>query len=88
MANDMYTCHDEFLGLRSDTIDQGETINNENDVTIKNKPKCIEEVDTLSVLPIYLSPHDFEINILPDISLNLPVKSEDDNSKLCAWKER
>ncbi|GFY72616.1 transposon Ty3-G Gag-Pol polyprotein [Trichonephila inaurata madagascariensis] len=45
----------------------GETIINENCVTIKNKPKCTEEVATLSVVPINLSPDDFEISIAPDI---------------------
>ncbi|GFX64979.1 uncharacterized protein TNCV_451171 [Trichonephila clavipes] len=46
---------------------QGETIINENGITIKNKPKCIAEVATLSVLPINLSPVDIEINIAPEI---------------------
>ncbi|GFS42329.1 translation elongation factor 2 [Trichonephila inaurata madagascariensis] len=46
---------------------QGETIIDENGVTIKNKPKCTEEAAILSVLPINLSSDDFEINIAPDI---------------------
>ncbi|GFR25899.1 transposon Ty3-G Gag-Pol polyprotein [Trichonephila clavata] len=46
---------------------QGETIINENGVTIKSKPKCIEEISNLSVLPINLSPDGFENNIAPDI---------------------
>ncbi|GFR01339.1 retrovirus-related Pol polyprotein from transposon 297 [Trichonephila clavata] len=33
----------------------------------KSQPKCAEEVATLSVLPINLSPNDFENNIAPDI---------------------
>ncbi|GFR21888.1 hypothetical protein TNCT_513381, partial [Trichonephila clavata] len=45
----------------------GETIINENGVTFKNKQKCIEEISNLSVLPINLSPVDFESNIAPDI---------------------
>ncbi|GFY43526.1 elongation factor 2 [Trichonephila inaurata madagascariensis] len=45
---------------------KGETIN-ENCVTIKNKPKCTEEAANLSVLPINLSPNDFETNIAPDV---------------------
>ncbi|GFW09136.1 hypothetical protein TNCV_315471 [Trichonephila clavipes] len=47
---------------------QGETIINENDVTIRNKPKCTKEVANLSVLRIKLSPDDIEVNIAPDIS--------------------
>ncbi|GFV04276.1 elongation factor 2 [Trichonephila clavipes] len=47
---------------------QGETIINENGVTIRNKPKCTKEVANLSVLPIELSPADIEINIAQDIS--------------------
>ncbi|GFU51281.1 hypothetical protein TNCV_3523481 [Trichonephila clavipes] len=35
---------------------------------LKNKPKFTEEAATLFVLPINLSPDDFEINIAPDIS--------------------
>ncbi|GFX90145.1 elongation factor 2 [Trichonephila clavipes] len=50
-----------------DVLMQGETIINENGITIKNKPKCTKEVATLSVLPINLSPDDIEINIAPDI---------------------
>ncbi|GFV23262.1 hypothetical protein TNCV_720881 [Trichonephila clavipes] len=46
---------------------QGETIINQNGITIKNKPKCTKEVATLSVLPINLSPDDIEINIAPDV---------------------
>ncbi|GFT69714.1 elongation factor 2 [Trichonephila clavipes] len=46
---------------------QDETIINGNDVAIKNKPKCTEEVATLSVLPINFSPNDFEINIVSEI---------------------
>ncbi|GFQ90585.1 retrovirus-related Pol polyprotein from transposon 297 [Trichonephila clavata] len=49
------------------TVDLSETIINENGVTIKNKPKFIEEISNLSVLPINLSPDDFENNIAPDI---------------------
>ncbi|GFR05656.1 retrovirus-related Pol polyprotein from transposon 412 [Trichonephila clavata] len=57
--------YDLIIGLNVSM--QGETIINENGVTIKNKPKCTEEVATLSVLPINLSPDDFENNIAPDI---------------------
>ncbi|GFU55472.1 hypothetical protein TNCV_2812881 [Trichonephila clavipes] len=53
--------------IELNVLTQGETINNENGVTIKNKLKCTEEVVTLSVLPINLS-HNFEINITPNVS--------------------
>ncbi|GFV61468.1 hypothetical protein TNCV_2938101 [Trichonephila clavipes] len=55
---------------------QGETIINENDVIMRNKPKCTEEVATLSVLPINLSPDDIEINIVPDIPQIYESKSK------------
>ncbi|GFV81330.1 elongation factor 2 [Trichonephila clavipes] len=58
--------YDVIIGLN--VLMQGETIINENDITIKNKPKCTKEVANLSVLPIKLSPDDIEINIAPDIS--------------------
>ncbi|GFX40318.1 hypothetical protein TNCV_4319511 [Trichonephila clavipes] len=56
---------DVIIGLN--VLIQGETIINENGVIIRNKPKCTEEVATLSVLPINLSPDDIEINIASDI---------------------
>ncbi|GFT20774.1 retrovirus-related Pol polyprotein from transposon 297 [Trichonephila clavipes] len=57
--------YDVIIGLN--VLMQGETIINENGITIKNKPKCTKEVANLSVLPIKLSPDDIEINIAPDI---------------------
>ncbi|GFV53532.1 hypothetical protein TNCV_1177281 [Trichonephila clavipes] len=56
---------DVTIGLN--VLMQGETIINENGITIKIKPTCTKEVATLSVLPINLSPDDIEINIAPDI---------------------
>ncbi|GFT69091.1 transposon Tf2-6 polyprotein [Trichonephila clavipes] len=56
---------DVIIGLN--VLMQGETMIIENGITIKNKPKCIKEVATLSVLPINISPDDIEINLAPDI---------------------
>ncbi|GFU55348.1 hypothetical protein TNCV_4619481 [Trichonephila clavipes] len=57
--------YDVIIGLN--VLMQGETIINENCITIRKKPKCTKEVVTLSVVPINLSPDDIEINIAPDI---------------------
>ncbi|GFR22762.1 elongation factor 2 [Trichonephila clavata] len=57
--------YDVIIGLN--VLMKGVTIINENGVRIKNKSKCTEEVTTLSILPINLSPDDFENNIAPDI---------------------
>ncbi|GFU31558.1 CCHC-type domain-containing protein [Trichonephila clavipes] len=57
--------YDAIIGLN--VLMQGQTIINENGVTFENKSKCTEEAATLSVLPINLSPEDFEINTAPDI---------------------
>ncbi|GFV29409.1 hypothetical protein TNCV_438281 [Trichonephila clavipes] len=57
--------YDTIIGLN--VLMQGETIINENGVTIKNKHKCTEKVITSSVLPICVYSDDFEINIAPDI---------------------
>ncbi|GFR10793.1 CCHC-type domain-containing protein [Trichonephila clavata] len=66
VVDDDTMSYDVIIGLNA--LMQGETIINENGVTIKNKPKCTEEVATLSVLPINLSPDDFENHIAADIS--------------------
>ncbi|GFY66113.1 elongation factor 2 [Trichonephila inaurata madagascariensis] len=57
--------YDVIIGLN--VLMQDKTKINENGITIRNKPKCTEELPTLSVLPINLSPDDIEINIAPDI---------------------
>ncbi|GFU41082.1 translational elongation factor-2 [Trichonephila clavipes] len=58
--------YDVIIGLN--VLMQGETIINENGITIRNRPKCTNEVANSSVLPIKLSPDDIEVNIAPDIS--------------------
>ncbi|GFV64083.1 transposon Tf2-6 polyprotein [Trichonephila clavipes] len=65
VVNDDAMLYDVIIGLN--VLMQGETIINENGITIRNKPKCTKEVANLSVLPINLSPDDIEINIAPDI---------------------
>ncbi|GBN87944.1 Transposon Tf2-6 polyprotein [Araneus ventricosus] len=44
-----------------------ETVINENGIVIKEKFQRIEEVDSLSVLPIDVTPNEVELNIGPDI---------------------
>ncbi|GFX65450.1 hypothetical protein TNCV_400011 [Trichonephila clavipes] len=73
-------------GRQMGTI-SGDPIINENGVTVKKKPKCVE-VDALSFLPINLSPGGFEINITPDISQIYQAKFQDDNPELRARKEK
>ncbi|GFQ65312.1 transposon Tf2-6 polyprotein [Trichonephila clavata] len=65
VVDDDIMSYDVIIGLY--VLMQGETIINENGVTIKNKPNCIEEISNLSVLPVNLSTDDFENNIAPDI---------------------
>ncbi|GFW64977.1 transposon Tf2-6 polyprotein [Trichonephila clavipes] len=66
VVNNDAMLYDVIIGLN--VLMQGETIINENGVSIRNKPKCTKEVATLSVLPINLSPDDIEKYIAPDIS--------------------
>ncbi|GFY59324.1 hypothetical protein TNIN_314051 [Trichonephila inaurata madagascariensis] len=61
----MMLFYDVIIGLIA--LMQVETIINKNNIAIKNKHKCTEEITTLSVLTINSSPDDFEINIDPDI---------------------
>ncbi|GFV96290.1 transposon Tf2-6 polyprotein [Trichonephila clavipes] len=65
VVDDDAMLYDVIIGLN--VLMQGGTIINENGITIRNKPKCTNEVANLSVLPIKLSPDDIEINIAPDI---------------------
>ncbi|GFX19520.1 hypothetical protein TNCV_2074291 [Trichonephila clavipes] len=57
--------YDVIIGLN--VLMQGETIINENGITIRKKPKCTTEVATLSVLPINSSSDGIEINNVPGI---------------------
>ncbi|GFX69399.1 transposon Tf2-6 polyprotein [Trichonephila clavipes] len=66
VVDDDAMLYDVIIGLN--VLMQGETIINENGITIRNKPKCTNEVANLSVLPINLSPDHIEVNIAPDIS--------------------
>ncbi|GFX86342.1 retrovirus-related Pol polyprotein from transposon 297 [Trichonephila clavipes] len=74
VANDDAMLYDVIIGLN--VLMQGETIINENCITIRNKPKCTNEVANLSVLPIKLSPVDNEVNIAPDISQIYELKKK------------
>ncbi|GBM10825.1 Retrovirus-related Pol polyprotein from transposon 297 [Araneus ventricosus] len=46
---------------------QGETVINEDGIVIKEKFQRIEEVESLSVLPIDVTPNEVELNIGPDV---------------------
>ncbi|GBN63453.1 Retrovirus-related Pol polyprotein from transposon 297 [Araneus ventricosus] len=57
--------YDVIVGMN--VLMQGETVINENGIVIKEKFQRIEEVDSLSVLPIDVSPSEVELNIGPDV---------------------
>ncbi|GFQ92107.1 hypothetical protein TNCT_442561 [Trichonephila clavata] len=72
VVDDDVIFYDLIIGLN--VLMKGETRIDKNGVTIKNKPKCYEEVATLSVLPINLSPDGFEINTATELpQQNLPL---------------
>ncbi|CAL1271215.1 unnamed protein product [Larinioides sclopetarius] len=56
---------DVIVGLN--VLMQGETLINENGIMIKDKLPCVEEINTLSVLPIEVTPNVNELNIEPDV---------------------
>ncbi|GBN83209.1 hypothetical protein AVEN_15951-1 [Araneus ventricosus] len=57
--------YDVIVGMN--VLMQGETVINENGIVIKEKFHRIEEVDSLSVLPIDVAPNEVELNIGPDV---------------------
>ncbi|GBM45619.1 Retrovirus-related Pol polyprotein from transposon 297, partial [Araneus ventricosus] len=57
--------YDVIVGMN--VLMQGETVINENGIVIKEKFQRIEEVDSLSVLPIDVTPNEVELNIGPDV---------------------
>ncbi|GBM50063.1 hypothetical protein AVEN_138844-1 [Araneus ventricosus] len=57
--------YDVIVGMN--VLMQGETVINEDGIVIKEKFQRIEEVDSLSVLPINLTPNEVELNIGPDV---------------------
>ncbi|GBM35356.1 Retrovirus-related Pol polyprotein from transposon 297 [Araneus ventricosus] len=57
--------YDAIVGMN--VLMQGETVINENGIVIKEKFQRIEEVDSLSVLPIDVTPNKVELNIGPDV---------------------
>ncbi|GBM79480.1 Retrovirus-related Pol polyprotein from transposon 297, partial [Araneus ventricosus] len=57
--------YDVIVGMN--VLMQGETVINENGIVIKEKLQRIEEVDSLSVLPIDVTPNEVELNIGPDV---------------------
>ncbi|GBM10006.1 Transposon Tf2-11 polyprotein [Araneus ventricosus] len=56
--------YDVIVGMN--VLMQGETVINENGIVVKEKSQRIEEVDSLSVLPIDVTPNEVELNIGPD----------------------
>ncbi|GBM01283.1 Transposon Ty3-I Gag-Pol polyprotein [Araneus ventricosus] len=56
--------YDVIVGMN--VLMEGETVINENGIVIKEKFQLIEEVDSLSVLPIDVTPNEVELNIGPD----------------------
>ncbi|GBL92706.1 Retrovirus-related Pol polyprotein from transposon 297 [Araneus ventricosus] len=56
--------YDVIVGMN--VLMQGETVINENGIVIKEKFQRIEEVDSLSALPIDVTPNKVELNIGPD----------------------
>ncbi|GBM06208.1 Retrovirus-related Pol polyprotein from transposon 297, partial [Araneus ventricosus] len=57
--------YDVIVGMN--VLMQGETVINEDGIVIKEKFPRIEEVDSLSVLPIDVTPNEVELNIGPDV---------------------
>ncbi|GBO30038.1 Transposon Ty3-G Gag-Pol polyprotein [Araneus ventricosus] len=57
--------YDVIVGMN--VLMQGETVINENGIVIKEKFQRIEEVDSLSVLPIDITPNEVQLNIGPDV---------------------
>ncbi|GBN25984.1 Retrovirus-related Pol polyprotein from transposon 297 [Araneus ventricosus] len=57
--------YDVIVGMN--VLMQGETVIDENGIVIKEKFQRIEEVDSLSVLPIDVTPNEVELNIGPDV---------------------
>ncbi|GBN43729.1 hypothetical protein AVEN_49862-1 [Araneus ventricosus] len=57
--------YDVIVGMN--VLMEGETVVNENGIVIKEKFQRIEEVDSLSVLPINVTPNKVELNIRPDV---------------------
>ncbi|GBO13085.1 Retrovirus-related Pol polyprotein from transposon 297 [Araneus ventricosus] len=57
--------YDVIVGMN--VLMQGETVINENGIVIKEKFQRIEEVNSLSVLPIDVTPNKVELNIGPDV---------------------
>ncbi|GBN95131.1 Transposon Tf2-6 polyprotein [Araneus ventricosus] len=57
--------YDVIVGMN--VLMQGETVINENGIVIKEKFQRIEEVESLSVLPIDVTPNEVELNIGPDV---------------------
>ncbi|GBN63771.1 Retrovirus-related Pol polyprotein from transposon 297 [Araneus ventricosus] len=57
--------YDVVVGMN--VLMQGETVINEDGIVIKEKFQRIEEVDSLSVLPIDVTPNEVELNIGPDV---------------------
>ncbi|GBO14262.1 hypothetical protein AVEN_142023-1 [Araneus ventricosus] len=57
--------YDVIVGMN--VLMQGETVINENGIVIKEKFQRIEEVDSLSTLPIDVIPNKVELNIGPDV---------------------
>ncbi|GBL95273.1 Retrovirus-related Pol polyprotein from transposon 297, partial [Araneus ventricosus] len=57
--------YDGIVGMN--VLMQGETVINENGIVIKEKFQRIEEVGSLYILPIDVTPNETELNIGPDV---------------------
>ncbi|GBM76159.1 hypothetical protein AVEN_47214-1, partial [Araneus ventricosus] len=65
VVEDNVMSYDVIVGMN--VLMQGETVINENGIVIKEKFQRMEEVDSLSVLPINVTPNEVELNIGPDV---------------------
>ncbi|GBN55599.1 Retrovirus-related Pol polyprotein from transposon 297 [Araneus ventricosus] len=64
--------YDVIVGMN--VLMQGETVINEHGIVIREKFQRIEEVDSLSVLPIDVTPNEIELNIGPDVPNILKIR--------------
>ncbi|GBL87911.1 Retrovirus-related Pol polyprotein from transposon 297 [Araneus ventricosus] len=86
--------YDVIVGMN--VLMQGETVINEDGIVIKEKFQRIEEVGSLSVLPIDVTPNEVELNIGPDIPnifkdkpLRLPFSEKKIvQTQVAEWLER
>ncbi|GBN87706.1 Transposon Ty3-G Gag-Pol polyprotein [Araneus ventricosus] len=79
--------YDVIVGMN--VLMQGETVINENGIVIKEKFQRIEEVDSLSVLPIDVTPNEVELNIGPDVpNIFKDKKKKIAQTQVAEWLEQ